>query len=290
LVKKSLLHPNPVYPKPTNTYTNTTIPTKPNPTQPRPLPANQPNKPLPIKPREPGECWGCQEPWTPEHKFNYKFRRAVNAMDMSPENWLVVEQVMEDENHVLLQAETSEPAMQQPPQLLLISSHVVNGTSSAATFSLVIIIGGKRGVALVDSGSTDTFIDYSFASQCHCPIISTKSRAIKVAGGGTLDSNATTGSVQYTIQKEAFTGEFKMLVLRGYDVILACDWIKQHSPIGIDLRDSSQELIIMKEGQHKVTFRDFTALPLKPEISAHQLEKLCRADFMGYIIQINALY
>jgi hypothetical protein len=145
LVKKSLLHPNPVYPKPTNTYTNTTIPTKPNPTQPRPLPANQPNKPLPIKPREPGECWGCHEPWTPEHKFNCKFRRAVNAMAMSPENWLVVEQVMEDENHVLLQAETSEPAMQQPPQLLLISSHAVNGTSSAATFSLVIIIGGKRG-------------------------------------------------------------------------------------------------------------------------------------------------
>jgi hypothetical protein len=35
-------------------------------------------------------------------------------MAMSPEDWLVVEQVMEDENHVPLQAETSEHD-QRPP-------------------------------------------------------------------------------------------------------------------------------------------------------------------------------
>jgi hypothetical protein len=121
---------------------------------------------------------------------------------------------------------------------------VANGTSSAATFSLVVIIGGKRGVALVDSGSTATFIDSSFANQCHYPIISTKSRPVKVAGGGTLDTNATTRSIPYTIQKETFNGQFKLLQLKGYDIILGCDWIKQHSPISIDLRESSRELII----------------------------------------------
>jgi hypothetical protein len=40
----------------------------------------------------------------------------------------------------------------------MISANVVNGTASAATFSLLITIGGRKGVALIDSGSTDSFI------------------------------------------------------------------------------------------------------------------------------------
>jgi hypothetical protein len=81
------------------------------------------------------------------------------AIDL--ENWLDVEQVMKDENHVLLQAEITDSDQQQ---LLLISAHATNGTFYPTTFSVVVTMGGKSGVALVDSGSTDTFMDYSFAS------------------------------------------------------------------------------------------------------------------------------
>jgi hypothetical protein len=144
-------------------------------------------------------------------------------MAIDPEDWLVVEQVMKDENHVLLQAKVSETEQQQPPQLLMISTHAAHGTSFAATFSVVVTIGGKRGVSLVDSGSTDTFLDYSFASQSQAPIISTQSRTVKVAGGGTLNSNATTRLVPYSIQRENFTHEFKLLQLKGYDIIFGCD-------------------------------------------------------------------
>jgi hypothetical protein len=89
-------------------------------------------------------------------------------MVIDPENWLAIEQVMEDENHVLLQAESTKSDQPTQPQLLVISSHAMNDTSSTAAFSLVVSIAGKRGVALVDSGSTYTFMDYSFASQLSC--------------------------------------------------------------------------------------------------------------------------
>jgi hypothetical protein len=125
-------------------------------------------------------------------------------MAIDPENWLAVEQVMETKNHVLLQAEVTDSNQQQTPQLLLLSADAANGTSLPATFSVVVIIGGQRGIALVDSGSTDTFMDYSFANQSSCHIISTTSQAVKVAGGGFLDSCAITGWVSYTIQKEGF--------------------------------------------------------------------------------------
>jgi hypothetical protein len=86
-------------------------------------------------------------------------------MSLSLEDWLVVEQVMEEENHVLLQTEISDTETPQQPQLLMISSYAANGTTSTVTFSVVVFIGGKRGIALIDSGSTDTFMDYTFSSK-----------------------------------------------------------------------------------------------------------------------------
>jgi hypothetical protein len=56
-------------------------------------------------------------------------------MAIDSDNWLAVEQCMEDENHVLLQVDCSKTKPQQQPQLILISSHAAHGTSSAATFS-----------------------------------------------------------------------------------------------------------------------------------------------------------
>jgi hypothetical protein len=53
-----------------------------------------------------------------------------------------------------------KPKKNKQPELLLISTNAVNGTSSAQTFSLLLMIGGKRALALVDSGSAHTFMNY----------------------------------------------------------------------------------------------------------------------------------
>jgi hypothetical protein len=204
-------------------------------------------------------------------------------MAIDPENWLAVEQVMEDENHVLLQAETTDSEQQTQPQLLVISSHVANGTSLAATFSLVVTIAGRRGVALVDNGSTDTFMDYFFAGQLNYHIANTVATKVIMAGGDSLNTSAIMTDVCYTMQRETFTNNFKLLQLRGYDIILGCDWIKTHSPIGLDLRDYSRQLII------QVTFADFTAPPAGPELKASKLEKYCRTDIMGYVVQVHLM-
>jgi hypothetical protein len=149
---------------------------------------------------------GCNEPWTPEHKFSCNFRRAVNAMNLTPKDRLAIEQKMEEENHVLLQIDTPEAPADPYPQLLMLSSIAASGIQSAATFSVLIQIGGRKGVALVDSGSTDSFIDYTFASKTNYIILSTTSLKVKVAGGGYLDTCAITTPTSYTIQQQGFSG------------------------------------------------------------------------------------
>jgi hypothetical protein len=156
------------YQRATNTPTLTTTKTQATiqPTNP------QPNRNQPMKPKESGKCWGCGEPWTPEHKFVCKFKRAVQAMALQPDDWLAVEQAMELDNHILLHPEVTPPDNTEPPQLLMISNQAVQGTTSVGTFSLVVSLGGKKGIALVDSESIDTFMDYFFASKLHYNIIS----------------------------------------------------------------------------------------------------------------------
>jgi hypothetical protein len=63
------------------------------------------------------------------------------------------------------------------------------------------------------------------------------------------------------------------ITIKRYDIILGCDWIKKHSPIGLDLRDCSRQLIIQKNGTKQVIFHDFTSLPKKHVINAAKLEK-----------------
>jgi hypothetical protein len=113
-----------------------------------------------------------------------QIRRVVNAMSLDPDDWLQVEQIMEEENHVLLQAETTKPTSDPPPQLLMILTHAAKGSSSPATFSTLIQIGGITGVALIDSGSTDSFIDYTFTSKSICSIVTATPMKVKVAWGG----------------------------------------------------------------------------------------------------------
>jgi hypothetical protein len=120
---------------------------------------------------------------------------------------------MEEENHALLQSEVPDTGQQDTPHLLMLSSHAAQGSYSAATFSLLVTIGGRKGIALVDSGSTNTFMGYSFASKAQCPIISTVSRKVKVAGGGHLESAAIVTPTTYFIQNNEFQNEFKLLPL-----------------------------------------------------------------------------
>jgi hypothetical protein len=82
-----------------------------------------------------------------------------------------------------------------------------------------------------------------------------------------LDTCAVTTPTLYFIQQHDFSSQFRLLQLKGYDVVLGCDWIKTHSPICLDLRDDSRQLTIHKEGQVLVIFRDFTAPPVIPSIN-----------------------
>ena len=108
-------------------------------------------------------------------------------------------------------------------------------------------------MALVDTGSTHTFMDLKFSTKIQCTTVTNSMETVKVAGGGELQSGAHIPATPYTIQTHQFNNSFKILPLKGYDIVLGGDWLKQHSPIKFDY--DTKQLKIRTPGGTKITLR-----------------------------------
>lgn len=95
-------------------------------------------------------------------------------------------------------------------------------------------MGDKGGIALVDSGSSHTFVHMNFIVKTSCPTVNNPLETVVVAGGSTLQTGSHTVDTPYTIQGRKFSNSFRVLPLKGFDIILGCDWLEKHSPITMD--------------------------------------------------------
>jgi hypothetical protein len=89
---------------------------------------------------------------------------------------------------------------------------------SVNTISILIQVGGKQVVALVDSGSNSTFINLQFALKTSCTILMDKSRSVAVAGGGKLWSRAYIPDTYFTASKHKFMQTFRNLEIPGVGI------------------------------------------------------------------------
>lgn len=171
-------------------------------------------------------------------------------------------------------------------ELMHLSAHDVEGTAGLATFSLILNIGVQKAVALVDSGSSHTFMDYNFAVSSNYTLKPTHTRKIAIAGGGHLISNATVPFLSYSIQGHKFCSNFQILPLETYDIILGIDWMYHASPVTLDL--PLRQLTVNAQGT-LVTLADHTKSPTNCIASEEEMNKLLSKAILGYIIQVHNL-
>ena len=83
--------------------------------------------------------------------------------------------------------------------------HALMGIGAAPnTFSVVVNIGNHTATALIDSGSSLTFISPALANTIACFPVPSSKLAVKIASGGILYSEFTCFACPYTIQGEEF--------------------------------------------------------------------------------------
>jgi hypothetical protein len=155
---------------------NTPIPAK----QAQPQPARntvfRENKfrPAADKTKEKGKCWYCPEDWSFGHKCS-GIKSMVHAIEMQGHSDDELEIPPPQATLGPCRAQMAptifpvpEQAAQEAPgpadQLMLLSVEALHGIPGEGTLAIKITIENKQAVALIDSSSTNTFLDKSFAN------------------------------------------------------------------------------------------------------------------------------
>jgi hypothetical protein len=128
---------------------------------------------------EKGKCYKCQEPWVPGHSRVCKFKNQIHLIaikddgqgDSDTEEPQPDTRIANDDNSLELE----------------ISMQALSGTSSKAqTFPLFVYIGIAKLLALIDSGSTITFLDPSVINKVHIAVTNHSPLKVTVANGSIL--------------------------------------------------------------------------------------------------------
>jgi hypothetical protein len=170
--------------------------------------------------RKKGECYFCPEKFTPDHKCTMK---GVFLMELTEED---LADLVDD---------------------LGISLHALTGLSSANTMQLMITIAGTELRALIDSGSTHTFIHDAVVHSLGLDIVHQPGLSVKVANGERLQSYGACKATTVTIQGDSFVVDCYTLPLEGFDVILGIQWLQSLGRIMWDFKALSMAFV--REGR-----------------------------------------
>uniref|UniRef100_A0ACD6AK38 Uncharacterized protein n=1 Tax=Avena sativa TaxID=4498 RepID=A0ACD6AK38_AVESA len=168
-------------------------------------------------------CYKCREPWFPGHKKVCKINQRTQAQALHALSQDTTDIIYITEADTDSEEEESDPTTNPPLQ---ISMHAVMGQNVPKyTFTVTVLIGDQTATALVDSGSTSTFMTPACAQRAQCSLLPSNKMKVIVADGGHLYTEFSCSNCNYTIQGVHFQSDFRILKLKGYDLILGADWI-----------------------------------------------------------------
>jgi len=116
-----------------------------------------------------------------------------------------------------------------------ISMHAVTGIRTSSTLQLRATIRGATMVALIDSGSTHSFISDAAALRVGLVPTPQPGLSVGVSNGDRVATSSVCHGVPMAIEDEQFAADLYVLPLVGYDLILGCEWLRALGPIVWDL-------------------------------------------------------
>ncbi|WVZ84118.1 hypothetical protein U9M48_031179, partial [Paspalum notatum var. saurae] len=210
-----------------------------------------------------GLCFQCGEKFTPGHmEICAKRPKAqVNALAIND-----LDQKLSDE--VLNQLSQEEDLT---AQFYNLSLHAIAGTEGVACVRLRSIVNKKVMLILVDSGSSNSFINSSFVTTAGLQTVPAPTRQVKVASGHTLTTNLMVPDLAWWCQGYTLHTSMRVLDIGAYDAILGYDWLQSHSPMQCDWLNGTLGFHL---NDVPIILKGTTPVPLQvSEINCQQLSK-----------------
>jgi transposase InsO family protein len=116
-----------------------------------------------------------------------------------------------------------------------LSLHAMSGFPTPNTFRILGTIAKRQLTILVDSGSTQNFIQDRVAKYLGLPVTpAPQPFKVMVGNGNTLDCTSRCVNVPFSIQGNKFVADFFLLSLGGAEVVLGVPWLVSLGPILMD--------------------------------------------------------
>nr|CAD1843957.1 unnamed protein product [Ananas comosus var. bracteatus] len=236
--------------------------------------------PMPIKParnvsnvafderRAKGLCFWCEEKYTPGHQCKKKQLYKIELLEEGSTDNTNSNEESESIGEVEL-----EP-VECAPQ---ISLHALAGQAQLPDYRTMRLCGtvkNRRIHILIGSGSTHNFLDAAVAAKLGCCAENIPAVNVTVADGNKLISSSTCRAFKWKMQGLEFKADLLLLPLRGCDMVLGVQWLKQLGPILWDF--SKLRMEFQFQGQ-KIVLRGSSGPSLKV-IEGKQLKKMVLDD------------
>ncbi|XP_052201138.1 uncharacterized protein LOC127807380 [Diospyros lotus] len=226
--------------------------------------------------RQLGLCFKCGEKYGPGHQC----RRLMLKMEGSGEDDEAEEELLEEvvEGEGREQEDYEDEGGQ-------ISFHALKGGSTGRIIQVKGQVGKKRLAVLIDSGSTHSFLNKAIAVDLNCKMTETVPLSVTVANGNKMYSHHKCYNFNWVMQGVEFMADFRVLELRGCDVVLRVDWMKTISPLTFDF--NKLEVTVEVEGRKLTLVGNLEQGECKL-ISGKRLQKLIQKN-SGQITHLYSL-
>lgn len=149
---------------------------------------------------------------------------------------------------------------EETADLLKLSFHAYTGEITPETMKLQGMLNRNLIQILVDSGSTNNFLDTALAKKLDIQPQCFKALDVIVANGARLHSLGRCNNLKWQSQGHQLETDFHLLPLKEYDMVLGIQWLRTFGPI---LWDFEKLLMSFKINGIEVQLKGATEQPLQ---------------------------
>jgi hypothetical protein len=231
--------------------------------------------------REKGQCYNCEEQFTPQHRCKGRFYLLKADEEVTPDEPFT--------------SPINSPTIETPPSPsspvitnsseAQISFHAMAGSTDPATIRISGKLANHPVTVLIDGGSTHNFVQNRLAKFLNLPSNPTNPLKVMVGNGSILTCHSLCTAIPLTLQQEKFNVDFYTLPLCGADVVLGVPWLRSIGPVLMDYTSLS---LSYTHNNKSVTLSGNP--PTRPNpISAHQLKRCVQTNAATKLFHIQAL-
>nr|KYP63732.1 Transposon Ty3-G Gag-Pol polyprotein [Cajanus cajan] len=255
----------------TNPKTNTLPALLPTPNQ---KPSTQTGVPTNVKKislaemqlrRDKGLCYTCNDKFTPSHRCPNKQYLLLHFDELDDPPDSITEAVTDNalEHHL--------------------SYHALKGSSGVGTMRFQGSINGVTVQILLDSGSSDNFLQPRIAHYLNLPIEPIPSFQVLVGNGNALEVEGLVRDVTVSVQNHKLRIPVYLLPIAGADLVLGASWL---ATLGPHVSDYSALTLKFYLGSDFVTLKGEKAT-LPTQAQFHHIRRLCNTHAIAEFFSIQ---